>query len=113
MRVLSPGSSDENPHGTLHMVCKEMQATSPMVHNRKFPVLRTCLQIDQGTWVIAEPSDVNAPNTYRWLPSGCLIERITEKLSKVTWVEHMEVAEPLLNRSGFAFAAEQMAMYFF
>nr|GEU74036.1 homeobox domain-containing protein/START domain-containing protein [Tanacetum cinerariifolium] len=88
-----------------------MQATPPLVPNRKFTVLRTCLQIDQGTWVIAEPSHVNAPNTYRQLPSGCLIERITEKLSKVTWVEHMEVAEPLPNRSGFAFAAERMVAW--
>nr|GEZ52533.1 homeobox-leucine zipper protein ROC8 [Tanacetum cinerariifolium] len=85
-----------------------MQVTSAMVPNKKFTVLRTCLQIDQGTWVIAEPSHVDAPNTYRRLPSGCLIERITKKLSKVTLVEHMEVAEPLPNRSGFAFAAERM-----
>ncbi|GJX67895.1 START domain-containing protein [Tanacetum coccineum] len=111
IKILSPGSSDENPHGTLHMVYKEMQATSPMVANRKFTVLRTCLQIDQGTWVIAELSHVSPPNTYRRLPSGCLIERITEDVSKVTWVEHMEVDEPLPNRSGFAFAAERMVAW--
>ncbi|GJV99194.1 hypothetical protein Tco_1554446 [Tanacetum coccineum] len=58
----------------------------PMVANRKFTVLRTCLQIDQGTWVIAE-------------------------LSHVTWVEHMEVDEPLPNRSGFAFGAERMVAW--
>nr|GFB53104.1 hypothetical protein [Tanacetum cinerariifolium] len=29
----------------------------------------------------------------------------------VTWVQHMEVAEPLLNRSGFAFAAERMVAW--
>ncbi|GJW40853.1 zinc finger, CCHC-type containing protein [Tanacetum coccineum] len=74
----------------------------PMVANRKFTVLRTCLQIDQGTWVIAELSHVSAPYT---------IERITETVSKVTWVEHMEVDEPLPNRSGFAFGAERMVAW--
>ncbi|GKB17029.1 homeobox-leucine zipper protein HDG11 [Tanacetum coccineum] len=64
--------------------------------------------IDQGTWVIAELSHVRAPNTYRRLPSGCLIEHITRDVSKVTWVEHMEVDEPLPNRSGFAFRAERI-----
>ncbi|GJW32940.1 reverse transcriptase domain-containing protein [Tanacetum coccineum] len=83
----------------------------PMVANRKFTVLRTCLKIDQGTWVIAELSHVSAPYTYRRLPSGCLIECITETVSKVTWVEHMEVDEPLPNRSGFAFGAERMVAW--
>ncbi|GJW83669.1 homeobox-leucine zipper protein HDG11 [Tanacetum coccineum] len=95
----------------LHMVYKEMQATLTMVANRKFTVLRTCLQIDQGTWVIAELSHVRAPNTYRRLPSGCLIEHITGDVSKVTWVEHMEVDEPLPNRSGFAFRAERIVAW--
>ncbi|GKD71885.1 hypothetical protein Tco_1325975, partial [Tanacetum coccineum] len=36
----------------------------PMAANRKFTVLRTCLKIDQGTWVIAELSHVSAPYTY-------------------------------------------------
>nr|GEY03002.1 homeobox-leucine zipper protein HDG11 [Tanacetum cinerariifolium] len=88
-----------------------MQATSLMVANRKFTVLRTSLQIDQGTWVIAELSHVSAPNTYRQLPFGCLVERINKKVSKVTWVEHMEVDEPLPNRSGFAFGAERMVVW--
>nr|GEZ51728.1 homeobox-leucine zipper protein ROC8 [Tanacetum cinerariifolium] len=90
IRVLSPGSSNKNPYGTLHMVYKEMQVTSAMVPNKKFTVLRTCLQIDQGTWVIAEPSHVDAPNTYRRLPSGCLIERITKKLSKEKMQQSIE-----------------------
>ncbi|GJY09225.1 uncharacterized mitochondrial protein-like protein [Tanacetum coccineum] len=67
--------------------------------------------IDQGTWVIVELSHVRAPNTYRRLPSGCLIEHITGDVSKVTWVEHMEVDEPLPNRSGFACAAERMVAW--
>ncbi|GJV02160.1 homeobox-leucine zipper protein ROC8 [Tanacetum coccineum] len=33
-----------------------MQATSPVVPNRKFNVLRSCTQIDQATWLIAEIS---------------------------------------------------------
>ncbi|GJX44190.1 homeobox-leucine zipper protein HDG11 [Tanacetum coccineum] len=69
------------------------------------------LEIDQGTWVIAELSHVRAPNTYRRLPSGCLIEHITGDVSKVTWVEHMEVDEPLPNKSGFAFRAERIVAW--
>ncbi|GJY62426.1 homeobox-leucine zipper protein HDG11, partial [Tanacetum coccineum] len=82
-----------------------------MVSNRKFTVLITSLQIDQGTWVITELSHVRAPNTYRRLPSRCLIEHTTMDVSKVTWVEHMEVDEPLPNKSGFAFGAEIMVVW--
>ncbi|PWA76971.1 homeobox-leucine zipper protein ROC8 [Artemisia annua] len=86
IKVLSPGSSEDNPHGTLRMVYKEMQATSPMVANRKFTLLRSSSQIDQATLVIAEtsfgPKVRPTNNTYRRLPSGCLIEGITEDLSK-------------------------------
>nr|GEX93932.1 homeobox-leucine zipper protein HDG12-like [Tanacetum cinerariifolium] len=94
-----------------------MQATSPVVPNRKFAVVRSYTQIDQGTWLTAEILHVRSPNTYRRLPSGCLIQLISEDESKVTWVEHIEViAESLLNqtfydhliRTGFAFVAEQM-----
>nr|GFB18763.1 homeobox-leucine zipper protein HDG11-like [Tanacetum cinerariifolium] len=67
MRVLSPGSSNENPHGTLHMVYKEMQAASPMVPNRKFTILRTCLQIDQGTSGFA----FAAERMVAWLERSC------------------------------------------
>ncbi|GKD68321.1 homeobox-leucine zipper protein ROC8, partial [Tanacetum coccineum] len=90
-QVLSPASSEDNPHGTLRVVYREMQATSPVVPNRKFTVLRSCTQIDQATWLIAEISHVLSPNTYRRLPSGCLIQRLSEYESKVTWVEHTEV----------------------
>ncbi|GJV40430.1 START domain-containing protein [Tanacetum coccineum] len=55
-QVLSPASSEDNPHGTLRVVYREMQATSPVVPNRKFNVLRSCTQIDQATWLIAEIS---------------------------------------------------------
>ncbi|GJZ63033.1 homeobox-leucine zipper protein ROC8 [Tanacetum coccineum] len=70
---------------------REMQATSLVVPNRKFTVLISCTQIDQGTWIIAEISHVPSPNTYRRVPFGCLIQRILEAESKVTWVEHTKV----------------------
>ncbi|GKC77620.1 homeobox-leucine zipper protein HDG11, partial [Tanacetum coccineum] len=108
---ITSASMAATSHSYMLEVYKEMQATLTIVANRKFTVLRTCLQIDQGTWVIAELSHVRAPNTYRRLPSGCLIEHITGDVSKVTCVEHMEVDEPLPNRSGFAFAAERMVAW--
>ncbi|PWA38216.1 homeobox-leucine zipper protein HDG11 [Artemisia annua] len=120
--VLSPGSSEDNPDGSLKLMYKELQVTSPLVAKRKFTCLRTCKQIDQGTWVVADISyepilNLNGYHSnYRRLPSGCLIQSISEKLSKVTWVEHMEVEETMPNhtlydhliRSGLAFGAERM-----
>ncbi|GKA82006.1 homeobox-leucine zipper protein ROC8 [Tanacetum coccineum] len=83
-RVLSPASSEDNPHETLRLVYREMQATSPVVPSKKFTVLRSCTQIDQGTWLIAEISHVPSPNTYRRLLFGCLIQRVSEAESKVS-----------------------------
>ena len=68
---------------------KELQVTSPLVAKRKFTCLRTCKQIDQGTWVVSDISYEPILNfngyhsNYRRLPSGCLIQSISEKLSKV------------------------------
>ncbi|GJU38796.1 homeobox-leucine zipper protein ROC8 [Tanacetum coccineum] len=84
----------------LAKVYREMQATSLVVPNRNFTVLRSCIQIDQGTWHIAEISHVPSPNTYIRVPSGCLNQRVFEAKSKVTWVEHTKViAESPPNQS--------------
>ncbi|PWA81580.1 Homeobox domain-containing protein/START domain-containing protein [Artemisia annua] len=118
IQVLLPAKED-TPDGTLLLVRKELQASSPcMIAKRKFTLLRACMQIDQGTWVVAEISHC-PPNNFRRLPSGCLIQNIAEDLSKVTWVEHMEVEESLPNqtfynhliRSGFAFGAERIVSW--
>ncbi|GKD06998.1 homeobox-leucine zipper protein HDG11, partial [Tanacetum coccineum] len=121
IRVLSPGKSDLTSDGTLLLLRKELQATSPcMAAKRRFTLLRMCIQIDQGTWVVAEISHCpSSNNNIRRLPSGCLIQSIAEDLSKVTWVEHMEVEESLPNqtfydpliRNGFAFGAERMVAW--
>ncbi|PWA97882.1 hypothetical protein CTI12_AA024770 [Artemisia annua] len=118
IKAVSTGSVD-SPHGALQVVYKELQAAAPIVANRKLTVLRTCLKIDTGTWVVAEISLDILPSYCRRLPSGCLIERISNDKSKVIWVEHTEVDKSLPNqmfcdhliRSGFAFGAERMAAW--
>lgn len=94
-------------------VSKQLHAASPMLISRQFGVIRTCLLIDQGTWVVAEISlDKKTPYFCQRLPSGCLIERISDDESKVTWVEHTEVAASLPDQtSAFAFGAERMAAW--
>ncbi|GJU14571.1 homeobox-leucine zipper protein ROC8 [Tanacetum coccineum] len=59
------------------IVVKQLHAASPMIATRKFLVHRKCLQIDQGTWIVAEISLVDAanPKYFHRLPSGCLIQR--------------------------------------
>ncbi|KAL6585280.1 hypothetical protein OROMI_004569 [Orobanche minor] len=95
------------------LVSKKLHAASPMMATRIFAVLRTCYQIDQGTWIVAEISPDSSNGRYfHRLPSGCLIERITEDQSKVTWVEHTEVVTTLPNQtSAFAFGAQRMAAW--
>ncbi|GKD29369.1 homeobox-leucine zipper protein HDG11 [Tanacetum coccineum] len=107
-------SSDESPHMSSQVVVKQLHAASPMIATRKFLVHRKCLQIDQGTWIVAEISLVDAanPKYFHRLPSGCLIQRITDHQSKVTWVEHTEVDSALPNQtSAFAFGAQRMAAW--
>ncbi|GJV94406.1 homeobox-leucine zipper protein HDG11 [Tanacetum coccineum] len=91
IKVMSSGS-DNSPHMTsqvhLHaQVSKQLHADSPMIATRNFAVLRTCLQIHQGTWIVAEISldDAANPHYFHRLPSGCLIECITDHQSKVGW----------------------------
>lgn len=85
-------------------------------------LLRAYVQIDQGTWVVAEISHCPSSDKFRRLPSGCLIQSIAKGLSKVglythtyivythspitlcryqqvTWVEHTEVEESLPNQT--------------
>ncbi|GJX30584.1 START domain-containing protein [Tanacetum coccineum] len=95
-------------------VIKQLHAASLMIATRKFLVHIKCLQIDQGTWIVAEISLVDAanPKYFHRLPSGCLIQCITDHQSKVTWVEHTEVDSALPNQtSAFAFGAQRMAAW--
>ncbi|KAH0921775.1 hypothetical protein HID58_021793 [Brassica napus] len=107
-------------HGdALHLMLEELQVLSPLVQTREFSVLRYCQQIENGTWAIVNisyelPQFISHPGSYK-LPSGCLIQDLSNGYSKVTWVEHVEVEEeePIHEmfkdniREGIAFGAER------
>nr|XP_043608836.1 homeobox-leucine zipper protein HDG11-like [Erigeron canadensis] len=91
----------------------ELQATTPLVPKRSFVFLRTCKQIDQSTWVVADvPIEPSGNVGY---PSGCWIQGTAERLSKVIWVEHFKIEHRsiprkiynILGRIGLAFGAER------
>ncbi|KAK7319224.1 hypothetical protein RJT34_03942 [Clitoria ternatea] len=75
----------------------EMHILSPLVPSREFLFLRYCKQIQEGLWVIGDVSFDSSnyrtrPVRRAWkLPSGCLIQEITDGLCGVLWVEHVEV----------------------
>lgn len=69
---------------------EQMHMLSPLVPQREFYILRSCQQIDQGAWVIADISygfsnvDPNISLSRAWkLPSGCLIQEMPNACSKV------------------------------
>lgn len=60
---------------------------SPFVGTREFCVLRYCQQIEHGTWAIVNvsydfPQFISHSRSYR-LPSGCLIQGMSNGYSKV------------------------------
>ncbi|XP_013682996.1 homeobox-leucine zipper protein HDG12-like [Brassica napus] len=107
-------------HGeALHLMLEELQMLSPLVPTREFSVLRYCQQIEHGTWAIVNvsyelPQFISSSRPYR-LPSGCLIQDMSNGYCKVTWVEHIEISEqePIHEmfkdrvREGLAFGAER------
>ncbi|CAM8927204.1 unnamed protein product [Rhodiola kirilowii] len=119
IQVLSPGASG-NLRGTLQMMYEELQVLSPAVSTREFFFLRYCQQMEQGLWAIVDVSFDFANNgqissQLRRLPSGCLIQDMPNGISKVSWVEHVEIEDDgrsdelfgdLIN-SGYAFGAER------
>nr|XP_043639623.1 homeobox-leucine zipper protein ROC8-like [Erigeron canadensis] len=111
IRVLINGPSLDNPDGSLQLIYTELQATTPFIPKRRFAFLRTCKQIDQSTWVVAD-SPIEASGNAGY-PSGCWIQGTTDGLSKVIWVEHLKIEERYrkhynhLGHAGFAFGAER------
>ncbi|KAM7279413.1 hypothetical protein ACFE04_006547 [Oxalis oulophora] len=93
-QVIEEGKPD-NQNGRL-MLMYQQHIVSPLVTPRDFYVLRYCLMVEAGKWVILDVSynwlREKMPLTRSWrLPSGCLIQEMPTGLSKVTWVEHVEV----------------------
>ncbi|KAK7303582.1 hypothetical protein RJT34_14492 [Clitoria ternatea] len=123
IQVIAKGS-EENRSGTLLLMHAEMHVLSPLVQSREFCFLRYCEELEAGTWVIVDVSiDYKKegmafpPCTWR-LPSGCMIQEISNGSSQVSWLEHVEVDakikahqlyRDLVNR-GIAFGAERWLM---
>ncbi|XVE58587.1 hypothetical protein DITRI_Ditri04bG0181600 [Diplodiscus trichospermus] len=119
--VLSSGTGITGDNA-LHVMDAEFQVLSPLVPARQVRFIRFCKQHSEDVWAVVDVSiDANQdagnsqmfPNCRR-LPSGCVIQDMGNKYSKVTWVEHWEsddsgvhhLLRPLLS-SGIGFGANR------
>ncbi|XP_039032689.1 LOW QUALITY PROTEIN: homeobox-leucine zipper protein HDG7-like [Hibiscus syriacus] len=116
--VLSSGTGGTRDNA-LQVMDAEFQVLSPLVPIQRVQFLRFCKRHSDGVWAVVDVSidSCNAANPHmfansRKLPSGCIIQDMDNKHTKVTWVEHSENDEstihhlscPLLS-SGFSFGA--------
>ncbi|CAL9130598.1 unnamed protein product [Musa acuminata var. zebrina] len=120
--VISSGMGGTR-NGALQLMQAELQVLSPLVPVRDVSFLRFCKHLSEGAWAVvdvsvdgvrdnrpAPPATVKS----RRLPSGCVVQDMSNGYSKVTWVEHSEYDEatvhplyrPLL-RSGSALGARR------
>ncbi|GMJ13561.1 ANTHOCYANINLESS 2, ARABIDOPSIS THALIANA HOMEODOMAIN PROTEIN [Hibiscus trionum] len=118
--VLSNGTGGTRDNA-LQVMDAEFQVLSPLVPIRGVRFVRFCKQYSDGAWAVVDvsidPSNAWNPQMFancRRLPSGCVIQDMGNKYTKVTWVEHSEydestvhhVLRPLLG-SGFGFGAQR------
>ncbi|KAF8097884.1 hypothetical protein N665_0279s0014 [Sinapis alba] len=89
-------SMDTQRQNFSQLMYEQLHILSPLVPPREFMILRCCQQIEDDLWVIADVSchhvniDFESPTSSK-RPSGCLIQALPNGLSKVTWMEHVEV----------------------
>ncbi|MQL73713.1 hypothetical protein Taro_006076 [Colocasia esculenta] len=117
LEVLSTGVAG-NYNGALQVMTAEFQMPTPLVPTRDNYFLRYCKQLEDGIWAVVDVSlDILHPGSVlrcRRRPSGCLIQKLPDGYSKVTWVEHVEVDDGSVHRiyrflvnSGLAFGAKR------
>ncbi|XP_019709552.1 homeobox-leucine zipper protein ROC5-like [Elaeis guineensis] len=112
---------DGSKNGALQLMHAELQVLSPLVPIHSIDFLRYCKQQAENVWAVVDVS-IDCGNNYppsagtymscRRLPSGCIVQNMSNGYSKITWVEHTEYDEsgvhplyrPLL-RSGLALGA--------
>ncbi|KAL3834478.1 hypothetical protein ACJIZ3_009214 [Penstemon smallii] len=121
LNVISNGMGG-NKNGALQMMQAEFQVLSPMVPVREAKFIRFCKQHSEDIWAVVDVSvdsifdglrGTTSTNCRR-LPSGCIVQDMSNGYSKVTWIEHIEYDEnvvhqiyrPLL-RSGMASGAKK------
>ncbi|CAE6190639.1 unnamed protein product [Arabidopsis arenosa] len=121
IQIISSGAS--GPSGTLLLMFAELQVVSPLVPTREAYFLRYVEQdAEEGKWMIVDfpidrikPASATLTDQYRRKPSGCIIQAMRNGYSQVTWVEHVEVEEKLVQdevvreyvKSGVPFGAER------
>ncbi|XP_010321992.1 homeobox-leucine zipper protein HDG1 isoform X2 [Solanum lycopersicum] len=119
--VISTGIG-EGKSGTLLLIEAELQIISNVVPVREIKFLRFCQKHAEDSWIIVdvsvdtikEGSQQYKIEKCRRLPSGCIIQDMSNGYSKVTWIEHMEYDEifvdhlyrPLI-RAGLGFGAQR------
>ncbi|XP_022941488.1 homeobox-leucine zipper protein MERISTEM L1-like isoform X1 [Cucurbita moschata] len=112
---MGPGGTYD---GTLQVMTAEFQLASPLVETRESYFGRFCKQLAPYTWGVV---DISLEDLFPYpsigfcrKPSGCLIQACPDGISKVMWVEHVEVDnrcvqpmfQPYIN-SGLAFGAKR------
>ncbi|CAL9217394.1 unnamed protein product [Arabidopsis halleri] len=94
-------SMDQYPRRTFsRVIYEQLHILSPLVPPREFIILRSCRQLEEGLWLIADVSchlpnvefESTAPICIK-RPSGVLIQDLPHGRSKVTWIEHVEVTD--------------------
>uniref|UniRef100_M1C946 HD domain class transcription factor n=1 Tax=Solanum tuberosum TaxID=4113 RepID=M1C946_SOLTU len=111
-----------NKSGSLLLIKTELQIISDLVSVREVQYLRFCKKHAEGVWAIIdvsvdtiqEASQESEIENCRRLPSGCILQDISNGYCQVTWIEHMEYNEnlvhdwyhPLIN-TGLGFGAQR------
>ncbi|XP_059667046.1 homeobox-leucine zipper protein ANTHOCYANINLESS 2 isoform X2 [Cornus florida] len=119
--VISSGMTGTRS-GALQLMHAELQVLSPLVPARQLKFIRFCKQHAEGVWAVVdvsvdtiqEGSNARPSMNCRRLPSGCIVQDMSNGYSKITWVEHWEYDEsavhhlyrPLLS-SGMGFGAQR------
>ncbi|KAK1361961.1 hypothetical protein POM88_046435 [Heracleum sosnowskyi] len=113
--TLDVPSEGVNYNAALRVMAAEYHLPTPLVPNRRTYFARYCTQHCEGVWAVVDVSldqILPAPEnmTCKKMPSGCLIQQLSDGTSKVTWIEHVYVdytgvstiyKRPLLSGMGF------------
>ncbi|KAL2521930.1 Homeobox-leucine zipper protein HDG11 [Forsythia ovata] len=99
IEVLDSGSLD----GSVSLMYEKMHILSPLVPAREFFFIRYCRQLNSKMWIMVDVSyefikefqDASSSPSWK-LPSGCMIEDMSNGKSTVTWIEHVQVDDKLM-----------------
>ncbi|XP_074336595.1 homeobox-leucine zipper protein PROTODERMAL FACTOR 2-like [Apium graveolens] len=114
-------SEGMNHNAALQVMAAEYYIPTPLVPNRRAYFARYCTQHCEGVWAVVDVSvdrirhtPERVTMTCQKRPSGCLIQRMSDGTSKITWIEHVYVdytgvgtIYKRLLRSGLGFGAKR------